>query len=265
MEKKHLPMRGEETSPHVRRRNISPCGEKKHLPSCIKVALDFVSPENIRECIRLTEEFRTLPDDHRAKEDKLEVCLHRSAASRANSVALVVTSVEIEGFGNSVSIAGADSAIDFRYDSCKTPPAFAPGGQMTFQPGEDLWAGEAEGVGDSGRRKWADSIRGGDSRDLMHLDMQKRKNIKPENEASITDKDGQGDGSSAARAKSSSEKTAENENYPELPVVTLLNMFVHLGCWCADILKLSEADFAARCPFCRNNCNACLRMLCVAK
>ncbi|RRT33881.1 hypothetical protein B296_00052333, partial [Ensete ventricosum] len=41
-------------------------------------------------------------------------------------------------------------------------------------------------------------------------------NVKPEKEASITDKDGQGDGSSAARAKSSSEKTAENENYPKV-------------------------------------------------
>lgn len=43
------------------------------LQSCIKVALDFVSPENVHECIRLAEEFRTLPRDHRAKEDKLEV------------------------------------------------------------------------------------------------------------------------------------------------------------------------------------------------
>ncbi|GMP26720.1 hypothetical protein CsSME_00003041 [Camellia sinensis var. sinensis] len=41
--------------------------------SCIKVALDFVSPENVHECVRLTEEFRVLPNNHRAKEDKLEV------------------------------------------------------------------------------------------------------------------------------------------------------------------------------------------------
>ncbi|KAA3482646.1 lysine-specific demethylase JMJ25-like [Gossypium australe] len=41
--------------------------------SCIKVALDFVSPENVGECVRLTEEFRLLPRDHREKEDKLEV------------------------------------------------------------------------------------------------------------------------------------------------------------------------------------------------
>ncbi|CAA6666617.1 unnamed protein product [Spirodela intermedia] len=45
----------------------------RNLKSCIKVALDFVSPENVDECIRLTEEFRDLPQDHRAKEDKLEV------------------------------------------------------------------------------------------------------------------------------------------------------------------------------------------------
>ncbi|XP_020675435.2 lysine-specific demethylase JMJ25 isoform X1 [Dendrobium catenatum] len=45
----------------------------RNLKSCIKVALDFVSPENVRECVRLTEEFRMLPRDHRAKEDKLEV------------------------------------------------------------------------------------------------------------------------------------------------------------------------------------------------
>ncbi|KAG9139896.1 hypothetical protein Leryth_015268 [Lithospermum erythrorhizon] len=45
----------------------------RNLKSCIKVALDFVSPENVNECIRLTEEFRTLPQNHRAKEDKLEV------------------------------------------------------------------------------------------------------------------------------------------------------------------------------------------------
>ncbi|XLR26642.1 hypothetical protein S83_054542 [Arachis hypogaea] len=45
----------------------------RNRQSCIKVALDFVSPENVGECLRLTEEFRLLPKHHRAKEDKLEV------------------------------------------------------------------------------------------------------------------------------------------------------------------------------------------------
>ncbi|XP_055961701.1 lysine-specific demethylase JMJ29-like isoform X2 [Mercurialis annua] len=45
----------------------------RNLKSCIKVALDFVSPESVGECIRLTEELRSLPQNHPAKEDKLEV------------------------------------------------------------------------------------------------------------------------------------------------------------------------------------------------
>ncbi|XP_059285901.1 lysine-specific demethylase JMJ26 isoform X1 [Lycium ferocissimum] len=45
----------------------------RNLKSCTKVAADFVSPENIRECLRLTAEFRKLPRRHKAREDKLEV------------------------------------------------------------------------------------------------------------------------------------------------------------------------------------------------
>uniref|UniRef100_A0A5B6Z8M0 Lysine-specific demethylase JMJ25 n=2 Tax=Davidia involucrata TaxID=16924 RepID=A0A5B6Z8M0_DAVIN len=45
----------------------------RNLKSCTKVAMDFISPENVHECIRLTEEFRRLPKDHKAREDKLEI------------------------------------------------------------------------------------------------------------------------------------------------------------------------------------------------
>ncbi|CAI8601741.1 unnamed protein product [Vicia faba] len=45
----------------------------RNLKSCFKVAHDFVSPEHVGECIRLTEEFRKLPINHRASEDKFEV------------------------------------------------------------------------------------------------------------------------------------------------------------------------------------------------
>lgn len=48
---------------------------KLMLQSCIKVALDFVSPENVNQCVALTDQFRLLPTNHRAKEDKLEVKL----------------------------------------------------------------------------------------------------------------------------------------------------------------------------------------------
>ncbi|CAN1283238.1 Lysine-specific demethylase JMJ27 [Linum perenne] len=50
-----------------------------HQVRNLKVASDFVSPENVGECIRLTEEFRLLPMNHRSKEDKLQVkkmCLY---------------------------------------------------------------------------------------------------------------------------------------------------------------------------------------------
>lgn len=55
--------------------------------SCINVVLGFVSPENVGECIRLTQEVRLLSQDLVAAEDKLEVlllfhvsqsCLHAS-------------------------------------------------------------------------------------------------------------------------------------------------------------------------------------------
>ncbi|OMO93052.1 hypothetical protein COLO4_17144 [Corchorus olitorius] len=45
----------------------------RNIKSCIKVAVDFVSPENTGECIDLTDEFRLLPHGHRSKEDKLEI------------------------------------------------------------------------------------------------------------------------------------------------------------------------------------------------
>ncbi|MCD7458077.1 Lysine-specific demethylase jmj25 [Datura stramonium] len=44
----------------------------RNRQSCIKVAVDFVSPENVQECIRLTEDFRLLQNS-RSKQDILEV------------------------------------------------------------------------------------------------------------------------------------------------------------------------------------------------
>ncbi|XP_056842321.1 LOW QUALITY PROTEIN: lysine-specific demethylase JMJ25 [Raphanus sativus] len=45
----------------------------RNLKSCTKVALDFVTPENISECFRLTKEYRLLPPNHHSKEDKLQI------------------------------------------------------------------------------------------------------------------------------------------------------------------------------------------------
>ncbi|KAK1396487.1 hypothetical protein POM88_006350 [Heracleum sosnowskyi] len=49
-----------------------PC-QVRYLKSCIQVSTGFVSPENADACIRLSEEIRVLPQNHRAKEDRIGV------------------------------------------------------------------------------------------------------------------------------------------------------------------------------------------------
>ncbi|KAL0712451.1 hypothetical protein Bca4012_019429 [Brassica carinata] len=56
----------------------------RNRQSCIKVALGFVSPESVEEGIRLTQEYRRLPKDHRFNEDKLElkkIVLHAASSA----------------------------------------------------------------------------------------------------------------------------------------------------------------------------------------
>ncbi|XP_050439133.1 uncharacterized protein LOC126844775 isoform X2 [Adelges cooleyi] len=45
----------------------------RNLHNCIKVAEDFVSPEHVVECVRLTDEFRELSKSHTNHEDKLQI------------------------------------------------------------------------------------------------------------------------------------------------------------------------------------------------
>lgn len=45
----------------------------RNLHNCIKVAEDFVSPENVSKCLRLTHEFRALSATHSNHEDKLQI------------------------------------------------------------------------------------------------------------------------------------------------------------------------------------------------
>lgn len=45
----------------------------RNLHNCIKVAEDFVSPENIYHSFRMTQEFRHLSDCHTNHEDKLQI------------------------------------------------------------------------------------------------------------------------------------------------------------------------------------------------
>ena len=45
----------------------------RNLHSCVKVAMDFVCPERVAMCRKLTDEFRNLPDSHLNHEDKLQL------------------------------------------------------------------------------------------------------------------------------------------------------------------------------------------------
>ena len=45
----------------------------RNLHNCVKVAEDFVSPENVSYCFNLTQEFRHLSDTHTNHEDKLQI------------------------------------------------------------------------------------------------------------------------------------------------------------------------------------------------
>ncbi|KAF6778454.1 hypothetical protein AHF37_03902 [Paragonimus kellicotti] len=45
----------------------------RNLNSCIKAAVDFVSPEHLPQCFQLIEEFRRLSTNHQNHEDKLQV------------------------------------------------------------------------------------------------------------------------------------------------------------------------------------------------
>jgi len=45
----------------------------QNFHSCIKVAEDFVSPENLAHCFKITQDFRHLSDSHTNHEDKLQI------------------------------------------------------------------------------------------------------------------------------------------------------------------------------------------------
>ncbi|KAK4347074.1 hypothetical protein RND71_033413 [Anisodus tanguticus] len=61
---------------HLGEAIIIPAGcpyQVKQLKSCINVVLDFISPENVAECIHVTDEIRLLPEHHKARGKVLEV------------------------------------------------------------------------------------------------------------------------------------------------------------------------------------------------
>ena len=57
----------------------------RNLRPCVKVAVDFVSPENMQYCVELSDDFRQLGMDHKHKEDVLQsrgLAMHTYMAAR---------------------------------------------------------------------------------------------------------------------------------------------------------------------------------------
>ncbi|KAL8470842.1 hypothetical protein ACS0TY_033421 [Phlomoides rotata] len=63
----------------------------RNRQSCTKVALDFVSPDNIQESVRLTQEFRLL---HRSKQYILEKLVVYAASATTNEVKDQMSKIE---------------------------------------------------------------------------------------------------------------------------------------------------------------------------
>ncbi|MCO5561807.1 hypothetical protein L7F22_015431 [Adiantum nelumboides] len=87
---------------HVGEAILIPAGcpyQTRNLKSGISITLEFVSPENLQELIRLSEQFRLLPKGHMAKDDKLEARkLLLYAANRAVKDIRHMTSAGSEDF-----------------------------------------------------------------------------------------------------------------------------------------------------------------------
>ncbi|KAK6283679.1 hypothetical protein POUND7_002631 [Theobroma cacao] len=73
---------------HVGEAVIIPAGcpyQIRNVKSCVNVVLDFVSPENVTECIQLIDELHLLPENHKAKAEKFEqvkkMALYRTSAA----------------------------------------------------------------------------------------------------------------------------------------------------------------------------------------
>ena len=85
----------------------------RNLHSCIKVAEDFVSPENVAHCFQLTQEFRALSDTHTNHEDKLQIkniIYHSTKNAVARLDRLITTEVgrELENVGVQGKITGVE-------------------------------------------------------------------------------------------------------------------------------------------------------------
>ncbi|KAF2364150.1 JmjC domain [Trinorchestia longiramus] len=83
----------------------------RNLHNCIKVAEDFVSPENVAHCFHLTQEFRHLSDSHTNHEDKLQIKNIIYHAMK-DSVAVLLSHKQKQQSGKGSSSNGSGSSVN---------------------------------------------------------------------------------------------------------------------------------------------------------
>ncbi|KAF5299466.1 hypothetical protein FQR65_LT01046 [Abscondita terminalis] len=100
----------------------------RNLHNCIKIAEDFVSPENIAHCFHLTQEFRDLSDTHSNHEDKLQIknIIYHAVKDSLSSLTAVLNKHLVKGEKetieqNGTSAGSAENNVNSNLDS--TEPA----------------------------------------------------------------------------------------------------------------------------------------------
>lgn len=95
----------------------------RNLHNCIKVAEDFVSPENVSHCFHLTQEFRELSDTHSNHEDKLQIKnIIYHAVKDSLSVLTKMAGGSDEFLASLVSGPAADNGTNNLSPVCGEPP-----------------------------------------------------------------------------------------------------------------------------------------------
>ena len=138
---------------------VTPAGsplprQVRNLSSCVKVALDFVSPENAHRCVTLTNQFAKLPRGHHLSEDKLQVktmllhaMKHIAAALEPRTSAASCTPCDAESEEAAAAEAAARAMGEAMAEEACMPLLPASGvGRQVESPSESPEGGEVSAV-----------------------------------------------------------------------------------------------------------------------
>lgn len=139
----------------------------RNLSSCVKVALDFVSPENAHRCVTLTDQFAKLPRGHHLSEDKLQVKTMILHALSHISDAILKTGAHVAAMGQAAAAQPPQTTsghAEAAYPAATAQPSAAqrPAAQRSaaepsvarpfaFQPSAESAAAVKTEVADAGR------------------------------------------------------------------------------------------------------------------